>query len=144
MITMADDANVLRIRAHHLLCMQGFQGYGYDKNFVNNLYLIMNQIDNNPDLELELVAEIDEICSKCPNNKDEECLREPGAEEKIKKLDGLVLKKLGLEAGARVKVDEIIDMINEQFKSYSDIEPVCGDCEWKKECLFLLSKTFNM
>ena len=27
----------IRIRAHHLLCMQGFQGYGYNKTFTENM-----------------------------------------------------------------------------------------------------------
>ena len=141
---MDKEENVIAIRAHHLLCLQGFQGYGYDKKFVDNLYFILNQIDNNPELELELVAECDDICGKCPNMKEVQCRREPGADERIKKIDRLVLLKLRVEEGARVKVDEIIEMVNDKFKSYSDIDLICGDCEWKKECLFLLSKTLDI
>jgi len=124
--------------------MQGFQGYGYDKSFVNNLYLILSRIDEESDLELELVAVCDDICVKCPNMKEGQCSREPGSDEKMKEIDRFVLEKLGIEPGSRVRVDEIIESVNDRFKNHSDIEPICGDCEWKKECLFLLSKAYGM
>ena len=141
---MTDEPSTIILRAHHLLCMQGFQGYGYDKKFVDNVYFILSQIDDNSELELELVADCDDICMKCPNMKENLCKREPGADEKIKRMDRLVLLKLRVDEGTRVKVDDILEKVNKKFKSHSDIELICSDCEWKKECLFLLSKTFDM
>ena len=30
----------LVLRGHHLLCLKGFQGYGYDDDFVENMKLV--------------------------------------------------------------------------------------------------------
>ena len=75
--------NEIRLRAHHLLCLQGFQGYGYNKEFIQNLYEILQRFDTEPKLEIQVITECDDICMKCPYNKDNVCSKEPDSEEKI-------------------------------------------------------------
>ncbi len=36
--------SIINIRAHHLLCLQGFQGYGYSQDFVRNMAEIIKKI----------------------------------------------------------------------------------------------------
>ena len=41
------DKKILSIRAHHFLCMQGFQGYGYSEDFIRNMAGIIEYIREN-------------------------------------------------------------------------------------------------
>ena len=41
----------IKLRGHHLLCLQGFQGYAYDDSFVKN----MTYINNLENLKIQLL-----------------------------------------------------------------------------------------
>ena len=62
----------LILRGHHLLCLQGFQGYGYDENFVKNMAEI-NQSRKLDDTTISITNEADDICKACPNLKNNLC-----------------------------------------------------------------------
>ena len=59
----------LKIRAHHLCCIQGFQGYGYSPVFVANMRAVISDLEACPSTSLELVSECDVICLSCPKQK---------------------------------------------------------------------------
>ncbi len=127
-------SNTIKIRAHHLLCMQGFQGYGYSQDFVANMAQVVKDINSSPDLKIEIIAECDVICSHCPYNKEGLCKKNPDSAIELKNIDMQILKKLGLRNGAKVKAKDIFSLIKTKLKD-SDIEYICGDCEWKEKCL---------
>ncbi|ACV25331.1 DUF1284 domain-containing protein [Methanocaldococcus fervens] len=126
--------NILKIRAHHLLCMQGFQGYGYSEEFIKNMAKIVEVIDLNP--EIEVIAKCDVICSYCPYNINGKCQK-----GKVEDMDLKVLKKLNLKEGSRVRAKDLISLVNERFENFYDVLDVCGDCEWKSKCLWFLSRS---
>jgi len=37
--------NLIYLRAHHLLCLQGYQGYGYDEKFKKNMNKVFHQLN---------------------------------------------------------------------------------------------------
>ncbi|MDF2503348.1 MAG: hypothetical protein K0R06_839, partial [Clostridium sp.] len=53
------NKKVLNIRAHHFLCMQGFQGYGYSDDFVAHMSKIVNYIRKNLDCKINLINSCD-------------------------------------------------------------------------------------
>ena len=122
----------LTLRAHHLL-LQGFQGYGYDSAFTQNLAEIVGQIKANPEIELKLTAECDLICSACPLKIKAVCQKEP----EIKKIDLLVLKKLNLNPGAPGKAKDWFLLANTKLKASRD--ELCGACLWQAKCLWFTS-----
>jgi len=136
---MSDDS-AIRLRGHHLLCLQGFQGYGYDKSFIRNLRNILHRFDTEPDLQIEVITECDDICIKCPHQKDGVCIKEQDSADKIRDMDERVLRKAGIDMGDKGTADELIGRVNERLKEINDIQPICGDCEWKKDCLWYLSR----
>ena len=130
----------MRIRAHHLLCLQGFQGYGYSRDFVANMARVVKEINSSPHLEIEIIDRCDVICSSCPHQEKGICRRNPDSDERTKEIDGYILRRLGLKAGVKVKVEDIFHLANERLKNSSDIERICGKCGWREKCLWFLSQ----
>lgn len=126
----------LKIRAHHLLCIQGFQGYGYNQDFVDNMNLIIKEINLNPDLTIELTDECDSVCEHCPHYIDKACQSAPNADARVKKMDTLVFSAMKVSPGTRGKVGNFLSIVNDRFQTLSHVKKVCGTCMWKKKCLW--------
>lgn len=124
--------DVIKIRAHHLLCMQGFQGHGYSKDFVINMSQVIKNLKS-PNREIEIIAECDAICLPCPHKKDGVCRKNPDSPTEIKNIDMKVLKKLDLRKGGKIKAKDILTIIKTKLK-VNDIEDICGNCQWKEKC----------
>ncbi len=133
----------VQLRAHHLLCIQGFQGHGYSRDFTDNMTRVIRCIKTNPDLPVEIVGSCDAICFACPHNKEGVCLREEDSQQKVSGMDGQVLEKLGLKEGAIIRAGDISRLTDTKLQS-SDIEEICGDCDWKTVCLFFASRCGNL
>ncbi|WP_424356150.1 DUF1284 domain-containing protein [Methanobacterium sp. MBAC-LM] len=146
----------MKIRAHHLLCMQGFQGYGYSEDFSKNMAEIIEILQNFPEHEIEIVAETDSICTCCPYNINGKCQESQGsleykvfggpkskiltANNRIISMDLKVLKKLDISPGSIFEAGEIFKITNEKLKTYFDVKDICGDCRWSEKCLWYLKK----
>lgn len=127
---------MLRIRGHHLLCLQGFQGYGYNEEFTKNMRLIHEKIANGEEY-IKLVSNIDDICEKCPNNKCEICINRD-ENTKIVKMDKIVLEKVLREKNKEYyKGSELFNLINNKlFTKKEDIKDICTGCKWYDVCLW--------
>lgn len=126
--------HAIELRAHHLLCIQGFKGYGYNQNFVENMSKVVSNIKLNSDLPVEIVESCDTICFACPHNKEGLCLQGEGSQEKVSNMDREVLKKLCLKRGDRIRAGDISQLTGTKLQ-HSDIEEICGNCDWRKTCL---------
>jgi len=127
---------MLRIRAHHFLCMQGFQGSGYNREFTDNMRRVIEEIKLAPGLKAEIISRCDEICSCCPHNSGGICRKSPGAKD----MDLNVMRHLDIEEGSKMKVKSIFNLVNAKLKSRSEVQSVCGLCEWKERCLWFASR----
>ena len=122
----------IKLRGHHLLCLQGFQGYGYSEDFVKNMTLI-NEARKSEGCTITLTDKADDICSSCPNLTDRICENEK-QNEIIEKMDREVLSKLDLK-----KEYDAMKLFNEvslKFNSLKSVENICCGCKWSEECLF--------
>jgi len=133
------DKPALRIRAHHLLCLQGFQGYGYDAAFVANMHRVLRQIRSGGDCVLQIVDHCDAICACCPHNKQQVCRRQVDSAAKTADLDHRVFKKLGLAPGQSLPADQAFSLVQDRLKSAGDVKELCGQCRWKDKCLLFAS-----
>lgn len=129
--------DVIKIRAHHLLCMQGFQGYGYSKDFTTNMAQVIKNLKS-PNREIEIIAECDAICLPCPHKKDRVCRKNPSSTVELKNIDTYILKKLGFENGSKIKAEDIFPFVKTKLND-SDIKYICGDCQWVEKCLLASS-----
>lgn len=130
----------MKIRAHHLLCMQGFQGYGYSEEFSQNLARIIDILISDNKQEIEIIAECDIICSCCPHLLEGKCFKNPMADAEIREMDIKVLEKLELESGIIFEAHEIFTLINKKLSAI-DVHSICGNCRWKDKCLWFLEKS---
>ncbi len=127
----------LKIRAHHLCCIQGFQGYGYSPIFVANLRAVISDIKAFPSRPLELVSQCDVICASCPSKR--ECTaQESTVSRRIKSMDLAVMEKLKIKEGTVMEADEAFSLVNSQLANISEINDVCGTCKWKQKCLWYM------
>ena len=129
------EHELLKIRAHHLCCIQGFQGYGYSPAFVANMRAVISDLKECPSKPLKVISKCDTLCISCPNEK--ECLALKSIpSRRIKNMDLAVMKKLRIEEGTVIKADEAFKLINSKLDNASDIEDVCGTCKWRQKCLW--------
>ncbi len=122
----------LVLRGHHLLCLQGFQGYGYDENFVKNMTKINNERKSEGTTVL-LTNSPDDICRSCPNLKNNLC-QDKSANERIISMDNEVLSHLDT-----TKEHNSLDLFNHVeniFNSKESVREICYNCMWHDECLF--------
>lgn len=122
----------LILRGHHLLCLQGFQGYGYDEAFVENMGEINRQrkLDNTT---ISLTNTADDICKSCPNLKDGLCENQK-QNETIKSMDEQVLSKL--DPSKEYNSLNLFKEVEKNFNSKESVSKICSKCMWHKECLF--------
>lgn len=133
------ESGCIKIRGHHLFCMQGFKGYGYSSEFVANMRAVLESIKASPSKPLKLVSECDVICTACPHR--EQCaLKSSFQAIRIRHMDSLVLKKLGMVEGAFIDAKSVFRLVNTKLKNPSDIEEICGNCRWRQKCLWFLQR----
>jgi hypothetical protein len=122
----------LILRGHHLLCLQGFQGYGYDENFVKNMSEI-NFLRKQPNTTICLTTNNDDICKSCPNSKNNLC-QNPEQNERIRSMDEEVISKLNLNE--EYDSIDLFKNVEKIFNSKESVSKICSECMWHDECLF--------
>ena len=125
-------SEILNIRAHHFLCLPGYEGKGYDGAHKTSWDTISQQLKDNPDTFVRVVDGQDDLCKNCPNLK--------GINGKkcnmpfLEKLDNKVKDLLSIKTGMIMTWKDIMDrtffiMNKEKHKE------LCGNCQWRKNGL---------
>lgn len=121
---------MIELRAHHLLCLFGWRGRGYDEEFTDNFNKLIEDLKLNP--MVRLVEGADDVCAACPN-LDNDCCRAPeyGHGAKAGPIDGRVLERLGVAHGETHCFAELIELVRAKIQP-SEISDICGGCAWLK------------
>lgn len=122
----------LVLRGHHLLCLKGFQGYGYSKEFTKNMTEINKQRKSKNTI-ITLTNSPDDICKACPNLDNNLCENQE-QNNKIIRMDNEVLKKL--DSTKEYNACELFDKIDSIFNSKESVSKICFECMWHDKCLF--------
>ncbi len=123
---------MIKLRGHHLVCLQFFEGKGYSKRFIDNLKGIIKNLED--DIKTEVVSGADNVCSYCPyqNRVKRVCIYQPGYEKEIAALDKMALKLLNLKKGDALlwkKIKMKIPKILPKWREFA-----CLSCDWAKVC----------
>ncbi|MDD4594052.1 DUF1284 domain-containing protein [Methanobrevibacter acididurans] len=124
----------IKLRAHHLLCLQGYQGYGYSDEFVKNMNYIVKILKNKNNL-VGLCNSADDICKFCPNLNEKGFCKDFRTNENIVLMDETILSKIQ-NSDKEFQTDELFKEINNIFNSKYSLKSICGDCGWIDKCLF--------
>ena len=128
------------LRAHHLLCIQGFQGYGYNEKFTVNLKKIVDEIFQSPsETNITLIEELDDACEACPHKGVLTCDRDSHSDQIVKSMDKNVLEKLELENTFSDPAESLLRLSQEKLQTVGDVIGVCDQCTWQPECLWYQS-----
>jgi hypothetical protein len=121
----------IKIRGHHILCLNFYRGFGYNQEFVKNVSEILRRVQGK---KIKIVDGCDDICSACPHMHGGRCEKHEGAEEEVTKMDLDVLVRLGLSPTTRVNFDDVSLLVKKKIKP-SDIKEICKDCDWLEICM---------
>jgi uncharacterized protein len=119
----------VRLRHHHLVCMQNFVGKGYDEHFVANMRQVIEDL-RGPGAIAHLEIGCDDICSCCPNRDGPLCRDEVSVIGK----DRSVARFLGIPERTEVDASAVIDHVRERMQGLDDIRSLCGECDWADLC----------
>ncbi|HLB59733.1 MAG TPA: DUF1284 domain-containing protein [Bdellovibrionota bacterium] len=121
---------LIQIRAHNLLCIQGFVGLGYSESFIASMKKIVEELNGNPETPVKVIATPDHLCTSCPNLKSDGCnLRGAGHERNIRAQDLKVCRILKIKSGTVLPWEEILHCIAQSVKG-SDLRNICQSCPW--------------
>jgi hypothetical protein len=119
---------MINLRPHHLLCLTGWEGRGYDQAFTDNFNRIAAKLRAGG--PVRLVAGNDDICASCPK-VETDCRDEfPAA------IDERLLERLGISANSVYELDWLNRLIKEKVAP-RDLSEICGACPWLSSCLNL-------
>lgn len=116
------------LRPHHGLCISFFEGKGYDDHFTQNMYNVISNLSQNP--EITLSTDEDIICKACPHNKASIC----DCNERVKKYDQMVLKLCDVRSGDVMSWKIYKALVYNKIIKTGKLSSVCGDCQWESIC----------
>jgi hypothetical protein len=121
---------VIKLRGHHLICLQFFHGGGADAGFDENLRETLRRAEKSE--MVEVCQGPDDICHKCLHLNDKQCGYEKNSDAEIREMDLYALQLLNLMEKSWVVWSEISGKMPFVFNKWS--ERYCGGCDWKTAC----------
>lgn len=123
----------MKIRGHHLVCTYCFYGSGKEKaedffGVKNAIPELLKKLRRNPDMEISVKTDLDDVCNICPLRKPDGCGRSSdaaGQNEKLRNWDRALLDVLELKEGEIIKAKELEARIQEKIP---DISKFCTNC----------------
>ncbi|EOR23039.1 DUF1284 domain-containing protein [Niallia alba] len=114
-----------KLRGHHLLCLLGYRGMGYSAEYIENMTHLHHTLRMEPNTIIHLVDEPDYLCEKYPNSGKYHC-----HDTHIYKRDALIMEKLALQVGQKVKWKDIEERVCQHIIP-SDLAEICETCSWR-------------
>ena len=127
----------MKLRPHHLMCIQSYVGKGYDEDFVKVMDKITYELRNNKEYLINIVFSTDDICVACPNMLDINLCK---TNEKVNNIDTKVIKYFNLKE-KEYKYKDIVDYIKNNITP-EIMDDICKECEWYNisECRSIICK----
>ncbi|MCC8043100.1 MAG: DUF1284 domain-containing protein [Oscillospiraceae bacterium] len=118
---------MLTMRGHHIWCTMLFEGKGYDSGFTSSMGSVVGQLRGDLSQGVRIIADYDDICSRCPNR----CDKSPDLCEnrRVAEKDREIIKLLGLSEGEEYSYNRLISLVKEKVTE-EIFTSSCGNCLW--------------
>ena len=120
----------MKLRPHHLLCIQKFTGHGYDEEFTRHMTAVVRSLARSPETEIVVVQGCDELCCSCPNSFGGACT----SLEKVAEMDSGVLNTCGINYGDSAAWAELMQTARERIFETEEFNNICSCCQWYRLC----------
>ena len=121
---------MIRLRAHHLLCIPHFTGHGYDPAFTAHMTALTARLSADPHTRITLTEGCDTLCAACPHQTEGGC----DAAEKVAAMDSAVLQLCGLKAGDSAEWAALFDLACRRILQTEHFHKICACCQWYALC----------
>ena len=123
----------LRLRPHHLVCLQFYRGQGYSASYVENLSRVVASAAEGPVL---VVEGQDSVCVACPGlAPDGTCLDPMAGESEVRRLDRLALAVLGVRVGEECSLAHARELLEADAIAAGRWRfDACAGCTWEDVC----------
>jgi uncharacterized protein len=115
----------INLRGHHLLCLLGYRGMGYSKEFCENMTVVYEKLRKGPETMIGIVLGPDDLCAAYPKDQESHC-----EGRTVYQRDADILEKLGLQVGMERSWSDICSQVTEHVEP-SDISHLCATCRWQ-------------
>jgi len=128
------DAETVRLRGHHLLCLLTYKGLGYSPDFVAGLTATADRLIAGA--TAEIVEGPDDICAPLCRVEEHPHCHEATVPERDRRALSLVAGVLGqsLSIGDHLVIDEKLRARLRTAYRDGAFEPACALCEWQPLC----------
>lgn len=117
----------MKLRPHHSLCMQFFEGKGYSEEFTEYMYKLLSLPE---ETVITITDELDFLCEHCPNHPDGICK----SNIKVSKYDKSVMDICNFKVGDSLTIKEFRTKARNRIVDKGLVSNVCGDCEFINIC----------
>ena len=122
----------MKLRGHHLLCMFGWQGHGYDERFSREMDAVVADFRDGKE-EAVVLSAADRLCNSCPHLSETGCFKDDKSSEgAIKSHDKRVLDFFGLQVGSRIS-SYLLKQLIIKTNPHEHLEEICAGCSWLSE-----------
>ena len=122
---LAETARELRSLAH-AIPDAGARGR-MDRSVMAAIHQALIQ---DPDRRIEVIASPDAVCGACPHRQSSGCTLNGQRSEKVMvEQDQVVLQRLGLKAGDRLRWVDLLERIRNSIGG-DELPAICGSCRW--------------
>ena len=120
---------ILRLRPHHGMCLYYFQGKGYNSAFIGNMTKYKQLLETEDPL-IRITEGIDDLCEKCPNNRNGICT----SQNKVTAYDSDVLSACALDYNTILQYKEFSELVQQKILLAGNRREICASCQWNALC----------
>lgn len=126
----------IRLRPHHLLCVQGYRGKGYDDRFRETMGRIARALAEDPGMPVTVTDGPDDICAACPHLRDGRCTWDEAGEESVREHDAALLAAFGIGDGDLTAIRDVAERVATDAGVWAVVARYCRPCPWVSDCAF--------